>query len=47
MCQELRIIATTTGLYAAVVVTPGPNFALISSLPLQAGGVSPLAQFSE
>jgi threonine/homoserine/homoserine lactone efflux protein len=32
MNQELLIIVTTLGLYAAVVVSPGPNFALVSRL---------------
>ncbi|PYE40478.1 threonine/homoserine/homoserine lactone efflux protein [Rhizobium sp. PP-F2F-G20b] len=32
MDAEVTIIVTTLGLYAAVVVSPGPNFALISRL---------------
>lgn len=32
MSTELTIILTTLGLYAAVVISPGPNFALISRL---------------
>lgn len=32
MSAELTVIFTTLGLYAAVVVSPGPNFALISRL---------------
>lgn len=32
MSTELTVILTTLGLYAAVVVSPGPNFALISRL---------------
>lgn len=32
MNAELTVILTTLGLYAAVVVSPGPNFALISRL---------------
>lgn len=32
MSTELTVIFTTLGLYAAVVISPGPNFALISRL---------------
>lgn len=34
MAQEITIILTTLGLYAIAVVSPGPNFALISRLAL-------------
>lgn len=34
MAQESTIILTTLGLYAIAVVSPGPNFALISRLAL-------------
>ncbi|WP_265517432.1 LysE family translocator [Nitratireductor luteus] len=37
MSQDLLIVATTLGLYAAVVVSPGPNFTLISSLAISGG----------
>ena len=32
---DLVVIASTLGIFAAVVVSPGPNFALISRLALQ------------
>ncbi len=32
MSRDLATVATTLGLYAAVVVSPGPNFALVSRL---------------
>lgn len=41
MTQELFVIATALGLYTAVVVSPGPNFALISRLAIS--GARPAA----
>ena len=41
MNTELTVIPTTLGLYAAVVVSPGPNFALISRLAVS--GARPAA----
>lgn len=41
MSPELLTIATALGLYAAVVVSPGPNFALISRLSIS--GARPAA----
>jgi len=38
MRQELLIVAATLGLYAGVVVSPGPNFALISRLAVSGRG---------
>jgi threonine/homoserine/homoserine lactone efflux protein len=49
MRPELITIATALGLYAAVVVSPGPNFALVSRLavsgarPAAAGAILGLA----
>src|SRR4051794_21728168 len=34
MSRELIVILTTLGLYAAVVISPGPNFALVSRLAI-------------
>ncbi len=34
MSRELLVILTTLGLYAAVVISPGPNFALVSRLAI-------------
>ena len=34
MSRELIVILTTTGLYTAVVISPGPNFALVSRLAI-------------
>ncbi|PWC84223.1 threonine transporter [Azospirillum sp. TSH100] len=41
MSQELLVIATALGLYTAVVVSPGPNFALVSRLAIS--GARPAA----
>ncbi len=41
MNSQALVIATTLGLYAAVVVSPGPNFALISRLAIS--GARPAA----
>jgi threonine/homoserine/homoserine lactone efflux protein len=41
MSSELLTVATALGLYAAVVVSPGPNFALISRLAIS--GARPAA----
>jgi threonine/homoserine/homoserine lactone efflux protein len=34
MSQELVVILTAVGLYAALVISPGPNFALVSRLAI-------------
>ena len=34
MSRELAVILTTLGLYMAVVISPGPNFALVSRLAI-------------
>src|SRR3954454_6794567 len=34
MSRELVVILTTLGLYAAVLISPGPNFALVSRLAI-------------
>lgn len=41
MNSEMTVILTTLGLYAAVVISPGPNFALISRLAVS--GARPAA----
>jgi threonine/homoserine/homoserine lactone efflux protein len=38
MSRELVVILTTLGLYTAVVVSPGPNFALVSRLAISGSG---------
>jgi len=41
MNQDLSIVVATLSVYAAVVVSPGPNFALISRLAI--AGARPAA----
>jgi threonine/homoserine/homoserine lactone efflux protein len=38
MSRELIVILTTLGLYAAVLISPGPNFALVSRLAISGSG---------
>ena len=38
MSRELIVILTALGLYGAVLISPGPNFALVSRLAISGSG---------